>query len=173
MLMLEQVKLEKAIDGRVKMTPDEFLEWISPSAKEVCNDYGLPWQVVVAQGAVESQWGLYGVGNEGYNLFGRKWGNWGEFVEVQTEECYEGKWTLVTDKFQSYESFELAMIDWCELMIWKSDDGSVDYKQFSDQYKIDGDIRAFARGISYIYATDPEYANKIIDTMEACDLIGE
>lgn len=146
------------------MTPDEYLAWIIPAAKSSCEFYGLPWQVVVAQGAIESQWGKYGIGNGGFNLFGRKWGGWGNYTEEETEEVYDGERQTITAKFQSYDSLEQAINDWCELMEWG------DYKPFSDQFKIDGDLNAFVSGVASIYATDPEYASKILDTIKACDL---
>ena len=153
------------------MTPDEYLEWIIPSAKLACEKYDLPWQVVVAQGAVESQWGEYGLGNGNFNIFGRKWGGVGDYVEVETQECYDGVWETIVDKFQSYERMEDAIADWCELMEWCNEDGSINYKQFADQYHIDRDIKAFVYGIGAIYATDPEYGNKVWRTIRACELI--
>ena len=153
------------------MSPDEYIEWIIEPAKIACEPYGLPWQAVVAQGAIESGWGRYGLGNGKFNIFGRKWGGIGEYVEVETDECYNGVWETIVDKFQSYDSMEEAVKDWCELVTWCNSDGSINYKQYADQYFIDGDIEAFVRGIGSIYATDPEYANKVCSTMRACGLI--
>jgi flagellum-specific peptidoglycan hydrolase FlgJ len=151
---------------------NEYLDWIVEPAKEACVKYDLPWQVVVSQGAIESQWGTYGIGNGGFNIFGRKWGGTGDYVEKETQECYDGSWETITAKFQSYGSLQEAIADWCELMEWVKDDGTPGpYKQFADQYHQDHDIEAFARGIAGVYATDPEYGNKIMQTMKACELI--
>lgn len=153
------------------MTPDEFLAWIVKPAQEVCSQYDLPYQVCVAQGAIESQWGKYGIGNGGFNLFGRKWGGEGDYVELETQECYDGVWQTITAKFQSYASLEDAIKDWCELMLWVKEDGELGpYTVVAWQYQQDHDVETFVRGSGPIYATDPEYADKILQTIRACEL---
>lgn len=148
------------------MIPDEYLEWIIPSAKRVCEKYSLPWQVVVAQGAIESQWGKYGLGNGNYNIFGRKWGGWGEYVEVETEECYDGVWQTITDKFQSYDNMEDAIADWCVLMTEEPV-----YAPALEVWNITGDMWEFLQIMGSVYATDPEYSSKVWRTIRACDLV--
>lgn len=147
------------------MTPDEFLEMITESAKEICANYGLPYACCVAQGAIESQWGTYGIGNGGFNIFGRKYGGDFDYVVVKTQED-DGTGNLYTidAKFVSYPTIGDAINDWCQLMIWGP------YKQYSDQYIQDQDLESFVRGIANIYATDIYYADKILTTIKACNL---
>lgn len=145
------------------MTPDDFLTWIWQPAVKICKEYNLPHQVCIAQAALESGWGKYTIGE--YNIFGRKWNGTGDYKEVLTTEYYDGVETTITDKFQLYTSLYDAIDDWCQLMEWGP------YKPASDQYKQDGDVIAFVHGIAGTYATDPAYADKVITTMKACDLI--
>lgn len=153
------------------MKPDDFLAWVVGPAKEVCSQYDLPYQVCVAQGAIESQWGEYGIGNGGFNLFGRKWGGEGDYVELETQEYYDGAWQTIIAKFQSYASLEDAIKDWCELMLWVKENGELGpYTAVARQYQQNHDVEAFVRGIGPIYATDPEYADKILQTIRACEL---
>lgn len=152
------------------MTADEFLAWLTPVAKSVCDGYGLPYGVLVAQGAIESGWGASKIGD--YNIFGRKWNGEGNYIIVGTQEDdREGNLSDTTAKFQDYDSLESACDDWCQLMFWVHDNG-IDgpYVQYARQYKIDGNVEDFVRGIASAYATDIYYANKILDTMKACDL---
>lgn len=147
------------------MTPDEFLEMITEPAKEVCAEYNLPYACCVAQGAIESQWGKFGIGNGGFNIFGRKWGGEGNYVECETDEDDgEGNLYTIVAKFQSYDSMQDAIRDWCELMLWGR------YLPFSEQYQQDGDLEAFVRGIASVYATDIYYGDKIMQTIRACEL---
>ena len=148
------------------MTPDQYLEWIIPAAQQVCQKYDLPYQVCVAQGAIESEWGRYGLGNGGFNIFGRKWGHWGNFVEVETQECYNGQWVTILDKFQSYLTMEDAIEDWCVLMTEEPV-----YMPASDYYFQTKDVWGFVERMAPIYATDPAYASKIWQTMRACELV--
>jgi Muramidase (flagellum-specific) len=154
------------------MTPDEYLAMITEPAKEVCASYNLPYACVVAQGAIESSWGNLGIGNGGYNLFGRKWGGTGEFVELPTkEDDGTGYQYTIMAKFQSYDDIRDAIKDWCELMLWVKDDGEDGpYVQFARQYQSDGDLEAFVRGIAGVYATDIYYGDKIMETIQACEL---
>ena len=149
------------------MNPDDYLAMITDKAKEVCGKYDLPYACCVAQGALESQWGTYGIGNGGYNLFGRKYGGDFSYVTVSTQED-DGTGNLYTidAKFVSYPSIGDAINDWCQLMIWGP------YKEFADQYFVDHDLESFVRGISGVYATDIYYADKILQTIRACDLNG-
>lgn len=144
------------------MTPDDYLAWITPAAQRVCPKYGLPYAVVVAQGAVESQWGAYIIGN--YNLFGRKWGGWGNYIEVPTDECYDGVWQTIDAKFQDYGSLDEAIQDWCVLLT--QEDVYVNALQGVDT----SDPFAVIEAIGPIYATDPDYSDKVSQTMRACDL---
>jgi len=147
------------------MTPDQYLEMITDKAKEICGNYGLPYACCVAQGAIESQWGKYGIGNGGYNIFGRKYGGDFDYVEVPTQEDDgTGEWYTINARFVSYPSIGDAINDWCQLMIWGP------YKQYSDQYIQDQDLEAFVRGIGSVYATDIYYADKVMQTIRACEL---
>lgn len=139
------------------MTWQEYLEMVSETAKEVCEGYGLPYACCVAQGALESQWGKYGLGNGGYNIFGRKAVDGDNYVEVETgEDDGTGNLYYIMAKFKSYETMAEAVDDWCQLMLWG------DYAPFAETYKQDNDLEAFVRGISGVYATDINYANKVM-----------
>ena len=143
------------------MLPDDYLAWIIPSAQEACAPYNLPWQVVVAQGAVESQWGTYVIGQ--FNLFGRKWGGWGNYIEKQTDEQNEdGSWITITAKFQDYDSLTQAINDWCVLIT--QEEVYAPCLQYAD------DIVNFVRTLGPIYATDQQYALKVLRTIKACGL---
>ena len=147
------------------MTPDDYLLMITDKAKDICGKYGLPYACCVSQGALESSWGNDGIGNGGYNLFGRKWGGTGDYVELQTQEDDgNGNLYTITAKFQSYADIGDAINDWCQLMIWGP------YKQYSDQYFLDHDLEAFVRGIAGVYATNVNYAAKLLQTIRACGL---
>lgn len=145
------------------MMADDYLEWITEPAKNVCASYGLPAPVVICQGAIESQWGEYIIGE--YNLFGRKWGGKGNYITQETQECYDGEWQTITAKFQDYDSLEDAIKDWCVLMT--EEEVYVNALKDVDE----SDPVAFINAIAGIYATDPDYADKVITTMKACDFI--
>lgn len=145
------------------MTPDEFIDFIGDTAGKVCAEYNLPASVCIAQAILESGWGRYCIGQ--FNYFGRKWNGWGNYVRQQTTEYENGEYVTIYDKFQSYESLEDAIRDWCILI-------AEDYK-YSDviaAWHETWSVEAFVLALAPIYATDPDYANKILTTIIANDL---
>ena len=145
------------------MTADEYLEWITDTAKRICEEYDLPAACVIAQGAIESAWGNSKIGE--YNLFGRKAVPGDKCIELETQEDDgNGNLYTITANFKDYATLDDAIRDWCELMEWGP------YKEYADQYHTDHDLEAFVYGISTIYATDVNYATKILQTIRGCNL---
>ena len=142
------------------MTCEEFIDWIAPVAQRICKSYGLPASVCISQSAIESGWGDYSIGN--YNLFGRKWNGSGNYIEVPTREYYDGEWCTINAKFQDYNSLDEAIEDWCILITQEPC-----YQEVNNHL---GNIEDFVRTLAPIYATDPNYANGILNTINACDL---
>ena len=145
------------------MTPDEFIDYIGDTAGKVCAEYNLPASICIAQAILESGWGRYCIGQ--FNYFGRKWNGWGNYVRQQTTEYENGEYVTIYDKFQSYESLEDAIRDWCVLI-------AEDYK-YSDviyAWHEHWSVEDFVYALAPIYATDPDYASKIMATINANDL---
>lgn len=143
------------------MSPEEFIAWLAPTAQSICRIYDLPVSVCVAQGAIESGWGRYIIGQ--FNLFGRKWNGAGNYIEVETEEFYGGKWQIITAKFQDYDSLAAAVEDWCILITVEP--------VYAPCLQYRKDIAEFVRILGPIYATDPDYAGKVLSTIAANHLI--
>lgn len=146
------------------MAPDDFIEMIGNAAGKICADYNLPASVCIAQAALESGWGKYVIGN--YNYFGRKWNGWGEYVELPTKEYTGGKFVTIQDKFQSYSSLDEAIEDWCVLMTEEPA-----YADALAEWESTWDVEAFIRAMAPVYATDLDYADKIISTINANNLM--
>lgn len=144
-------------------TPDEFIAWLAPAAQAQCECYDLPASVLIAQGALESGWGRYIIGK--YNIFGRKAADGDAAVLVKTTEFYDGQETAVFDNFKLYTSIEEACDDWCSLITQEP--------VYADAWSIwytTKDLEEFVRALGPVYATDPEYADKILSTIDACNL---
>lgn len=145
------------------MTPDEFIDFIGDTAGRICAKYNLPASVCIAQAILESGWGRYCIGQ--FNYFGRKWNGWGNYVRQQTTEYENGEYVTIYDKFQSYESLEDAIRDWCVLITEEPA-----YAEALAVWEYDWCVEDFVWTLAPVYATDPDYASKIIATMEANDL---
>lgn len=145
------------------MTPDEFIDFIGDTAGKVCAKYNLPASVCIAQAILESGWGRYCIGQ--FNYFGRKWNGWGNYVRQQTTEYINGEYVTIYDKFQSYESIEEAIRDWCVLI--KEEPA---YADALAEWQSNWNVEDFVYALAPVYATDPEYAHKIIATINANNL---
>lgn len=145
------------------MTPDEFIDFIGDTAGRICAKYNLPASVCIAQAILESGWGRYCIGQ--FNYFGRKWNGWGNYVRQQTTEYVNGEYVTIYDKFQSYESLEEAIRDWCILITEEPA-----YADALAEWRSRWVVEDFVYVLAPVYATDPDYARKIVATIEANDL---
>ena len=145
----------------MKMTPDEFFEWIAPSAVKICKEYNLYPSVCMAQAAIESGWNDATIGD--YNLFGRKAVNGDKSITLQTSEFEDGQWIEIMAPFKLYDSLEEAIRDYCILI---TEEGC-----YAKAYIFAGkDREAYIDNLASVYATSPEYANSIKNTIAANDL---
>ncbi len=142
-------------------TLQEFVQQLWPHAKAASEKLGVAPEVILAQAALETGWGKkvnqHASGESSYNLFNIKAdGRWqGESVSVATLEFREGVAVRETAKFRAYASYEESFTDF------------VSFIKTSPRYQpalaVADDAQSFTRELSAAgYATDPEYANKIM-----------
>lgn len=143
----------------------EFVSEILPHARKIAQETGIPERFMIAQAALETGWGRHQIrcqdNQPSFNLFGIKAGkSWqGKVIETVTTEYIDGKPQKVTEKFRVYSSYEEAFRDYASLLQNNPRYASV-LKSRS--------ATAFAWGLQQAgYATDPNYANKLIKIIES------
>ncbi|WP_233442594.1 glucosaminidase domain-containing protein, partial [Lentzea atacamensis] len=147
---------------------DDFIAVAGPAAQRVRDTYDIPASVTVAQAAHESAWGGSKLSANDKNYFGYKCvspGDPGPIAvscrEYQTEECTP-TCHITTAYFRVYRSMEDSFRDYGRLLTTSSHyTGALPYRHQPD---------AFIREVAKKYATDPNYANKIINLMQAYNL---
>lgn len=145
-------------------SPGEFIQELLPVAEDVAKDAGIDPMIMVAQAALETGWGSKVInkenGTSSHNLFGIKADHrWdGEKAKVQTTEYREGVRLQSAAYFRAYDSVEDSMRDYVGFL--QSDPR---YKQALDNGK--DPAKYFESLQSAGYATDPNYANKVISIM--------
>ena len=138
-----------------------FIEKIKDGAIETQKQYGVLASLTIAQAILETGWGKYSVGN---NIFGIKASpSWtGGTVTCATGEVYDGQAVATSGTFRTYGSIAEAIEDHAKLFVnnscYHNIIGCTDYKQACRNVQADG------------YATDPDYANKLISIIEDNDL---
>jgi flagellum-specific peptidoglycan hydrolase FlgJ len=143
------------------MRPQDFIDAIAPAAKQSALTTKIPASFSVAEAALESGWGASMLAQQAHNLFGVKADSaWrGPTWTMQTREHLKGQWVMVPAVWRKYS-------DWL---------GSItDHAQFlltNPRYKpafAHADGEGFAAAVQACgYATDPDYASKIIAIIRA------
>jgi len=143
------------------MTPQQFIAAISPAAAESAKTTKIPASFTVAEGALESGWGAHA---PGMNLFGIKAdASWtGPVTTQSTIEVVNGKTIAIEARFRAYTDWLSSIQDHAAFLIENP------RYQSAFQY-VDG--IGFAGAVAAAgYATDPGYAQKIAEIINAHDL---
>ena len=139
---------------------EAFVRELAPQASIVAKELGLSLRTVLAQAALETQWGkhmpAHSDGSSSFNLFGIKAGNsWGgSRVNVPTVEYEGGIAVRKQAQFRSYKSTTDSLADYADL-IGKD-------PRYAQARGRGDDVMGYAKAlIEGGYATDPDYAGKV------------
>ena len=146
-------------------TPEAFVSTLWPQAREAADRLGVDPAVLLAQAALETGWGRYvsrhADGRSSHNLFNIKADDrWdGERVSVDTREFRNGVFVREQAQFRAYDSFADSFDDY------------VNFLQDSTRYRpaLDSaaDSQRFVTELARAgYATDPDYAEKILGIID-------
>lgn len=142
-----------------------FIERVGKLAAADMKKSGVLASLTIAQAILESGWGKSGLTVKANALFGIKAGqSWkGRVYSAQTQECYDGAtFTTITALFRAYDSWADSVADHSALLT-----GLARYKAVVGER----DHKAACRAIKAAgYATDPNYADKLIQIIESYGL---
>jgi flagellar protein FlgJ len=137
-----------------------FISDVWPAAQEAGQQLGVDPNNLVAQAALETNWGTRvprdANGRSSNNLFGMKAaGQWsGASVTAATQEYQDGTAVNTTGQFRAYNSRTQSFRDYVSLLR-----GS---PRYAAALNTGNDAHAFASALQHGgYATDPDYANKV------------
>jgi len=145
-----------------------FIEQVMPHAQAAARELGVDARAVVAQAALETGWGTSQPADSGgasHNLFGIKaGGSWqGASVTSDTTEYSSGRPGTESARFRSYEDIAESVADYVRVIR--------ENPRYAAALNTGGDVRAFATALQRGgYATDPEYANKLVAVAERLGL---
>lgn len=161
---VEQVA--SAIRGAPKHIHD-FVSKMRDAVHVAAAETGIPAKLIMSQAALESGWGkreiLHEDGSTSHNLFGikatRHWK--GKVTHITTTEFVDGKMVKMKQPFRAYDSYAESITDYARLL--------------STSPRYESVLRAAnaeeaARKVQEAgYATDPNYADKLISIMAYFD----
>ena len=143
------------------LEPQQFVADVMPEATRAADRLGISAELLVAQAALETGWGKHTMkfddGRSSYNLFGIKAStDWnGSALAKSSLEYRDGALASEVSRFRAYTSPAQSFDDY------------VDFIQSSPRYqdalRHDGNDETYIRAIQDAgYATDPQYADKVI-----------
>ncbi len=144
----------------------DFINTLMPHAIKAAKLLKLDPRVLVSQAALETGWGKHQIKSsdkeQAFNLFGIKADSrWqGEKVNVKTHEYVHGNYIKKTEPFRRYDSYAESFKDY------------VNFIQSNPRYRkaIENaeSPAAYTKELQRAgYATDPQYANKIMKIMKS------
>lgn len=142
---------------------EDFVQRLAGPAQQASRSSGVPAELIVAQAALETDWGRRKIttagGEDSHNLFGIKaGGRWrGASTEVMTTEFQDGEMRKQLQSFRAYSSDEAALADYTQLIGSNANYAGV----LSARDPLQA-AHALQKGG---YATDPDYASKLIAVM--------
>ncbi|OFI47529.1 N-acetylmuramoyl-L-alanine amidase [Floricoccus penangensis] len=146
-----------------KVSKEEFIKDIAPAAQNVQRSYGIRASLIMAQAILESNFGQSDLASKYNNLFGIKAGTTDKHIKLETKEYIDGKWITIKDDFAWYNSWSDSIIAHAKLMREGVD---WDKNLYEDVIAADN-YKDAAKSIEDAgYATDPTYADKLIEVIE-------
>ena len=144
--------------------PKDFVSALTEPAKAVQKKIGVPFQVVIAQAALETGWGQKIIkdqqGSSSNNLFNIKADNrWaGAQIQKDTLEFELGAMVKKSAPFRAYQSLEESFNDYADFLVGND--------RYQGALEKPNNVEHFLHGLQKAgYATDPQYANKIMATL--------
>ena len=143
----------------------DFISQIGEVAKIVADEYGIYASMMIAQAGLESGWGSSMLSQQAHNLFGVKWSGKGNYVTMPTLEYYGGAYHTVNAPFAAYNTYYESLVGYATMIKTRFPKST---KSYSPTYQ---DAACNLRnGIYGTYATDPEYASKLISVINTYGL---
>ncbi|UQS81833.1 glycoside hydrolase family 73 protein [Bombilactobacillus folatiphilus] len=157
-----QIQVQNKIDPK-----EHFIRQIKPAAVQYGSQYHVLPSITIAQAILESDWGKSKLASNYYNLFGVKDDTPQRSKEMKTKEYHHGEWTTVSANFRVYQNFAQSIAEHDALMVkgttWNP-------QQYQHVLAADNYVDAAKALQQDGYATDPDYAQKLIEIIETYNL---
>lgn len=145
----------------------QFIERLVPHAQELQDGYGVLPSIILGQAILESNWGKSTLASKYNNLFGIKAYGDQKKVSLETKEFVNEEWITIQGDFKVYDSWEQSMDDHTQLFIQGVDWNPALYEKVITATNYQEAAQALQDAG---YATDPGYAQKIIQVIETYQL---
>lgn len=135
----------------------DFIEKIADEAQQLQEQTNLFASITIAQAILESDWGNSELAKDSNNLFGIKAQETDESTTLPTDEYEDGERVTIEADFKKYATVQESMVDhivFLEGASYAPVKTAENYREAAHALKAGG------------YATDPNYAEKLIELIE-------
>lgn len=151
-----------------RQTPEQrshqqFIEELVPASQSAYEQYGVLPSITLSQAILESNWGESTLSSQYYNLFGIKAGEQEPNVYLETAEYVNETWITIMGRFRVYENWAESVEAHAQLLAYGVDWNPQLYYPVLQAANYQEAARALQTAG---YATDPDYANKVIQVIE-------
>lgn len=161
------VEQEQTEETEETLTKQQFIDQLAPHAKELQQGYGVLPSIILGQAILESNWGQSQLASQYKNLFGIKASGNQPKISLETKEYINEQWVTIQGDFRVYNSWQESLDDHTMLFV----NGTNWNPQLYAGVLTATDYRQAAQALQTAgYATDPDYANKIISVIETYKL---
>ncbi len=145
----------------------QFLALVTPAALDAERRWQIPASITIAQAILESAWGRSRLFRKANNPFGIKWSQARahhepaeKYCEFDTRECERGEWKTVVARFAAYNVLADAFRGHARL-IWSGPYSPVIAELHGDPATRPQRVAQALQDCGY--ATDPNYAQKLVE----------
>ncbi|NVY96708.1 glycoside hydrolase family 73 protein [Lactobacillus sp. DCY120] len=168
-LLEQQFRPLDSQPATAELTPvrRQFLDEVGPAAVKYGHQYNVLPSITIAQAILESDWGTSQLASQYHNLFGVKSDDPQNSQVLKTKEYRQGQWLEIDASFRVYPNFAASIEAHNQLLTqgtsWNTD-------QYQQVLQADNYVQA-ARSLQKAgYATDPNYAQKLINLIKKYQL---
>src|SRR3954451_16601751 len=141
--------------NEIPLTGDKFIDSIRVAAIESQIETGVPASVTIAQATIESGRGQSGLTRQANNYFGIKGQGPAGHIIMKTREVINGRSIMVDAPFRKYHNAAESFADHSRFFL--------ENPRYRQAMLVADDAKQFAVEIQRAgYATDPDYAKKLI-----------
>ena len=162
-----QQRIEEQMKRQDREAKQTFIKQVAPEAQAMQNSYHVCASVTIAQAILESQWGTSQLASQYHNLFGIKGTDLSNSKVLTTKEYINGRWIVTKGRFRVYDSWSDSIKDHTKLMLNGTNTNKENYQSVVKAKN----YREAAHALQDSgYATDPDYAKKLISVIQTYKL---
>ncbi len=161
---LKKIQAAKTIDKIDNSSTEAFIKSIAPRIQILAGKNNLFASIILAQAILESGSGQSDMAVNYFNIFNITGSYFGKSISFKTQEYAGDQAYLMEQSFRVYSNYDQSLEDYINLMLsgttWNPNIYAGSWKTHAKNYT------EAAQALQGVFATDPEYAQKLIDLIQ-------